>query len=102
MPSGQVRVVDRSGDEVLTTTTSLATDRWVRLEWRFDQPTGRAEIRLYNSSSSFTPSQTVVASGGSFGTGSDAIQIGRSGSQTFWITFWTDDPGISSGGFLGP
>jgi hypothetical protein len=81
----------------------IATGRWVRIEWRVDQRTGRVQIRIYSRANSRVPTDVVRAGPRlDIGSGADQFQFGRSGSNGFAITFWTDSPALSSRGFLGP
>jgi hypothetical protein len=103
LANGQVRIVDSANRTIATTTSTIATGRWVRLEWSADQSQGRAELRLFNTADSTTPTAIATSpSGQALGTSTGQVQIGRSGSQAFAITFWTDDPAVSTTGFPGP
>ena len=84
-----------------STQATVATGRWIRIEWKVDHAQGRIEIRLYNQADASSATEILTASGVSLGSSSNQIQIGRSGTQSFSITFWTDDPGVSTSGFLG-
>jgi hypothetical protein len=100
--TGYLRFVDSANRTIAATTTSIATGRWVRIEWRVSHGTGTVEIRLYNDAGSTSPTVTVTSgSGSALGPSATAVQIGRSGSQSSAITFWTDNPAVSTGGWLG-
>ena len=101
--SGQLRVKDSLNRSVAQTRASITTGAWVRIEWHVDLSARQVEVRLYNSPNSTVPTEAIVtATGIAIPTIMSEIQIGRSGSQSFSAVFWTDDPGISSLGFLGP
>ncbi len=103
MRNGRLRLKDANNVTIGMTTSSILTKGWVRIEWMVDQSTGTVELRLFNSPNTTTPTETLrTASGVAIGAFTDAVQIGRSGSQSFASTFWTDDPGIRVGGYLGP
>ena len=75
----------------------------MRIEWGVNQATGQVEVRLFNSPNVTTPTETIVsATGLNIGSSTDTVQIGRSGTQAFSTTFWTDDPAIATSGFIGP
>ena len=103
LASGQVRIVDSANRTIATIANTIATGRWVRVEWSADQSQGRVELRLFNTADSTTPTAVATsASGAALGTSTGQVQIGRSGSQAFAITFWTDDPAVSTTGYPGP
>jgi Glycosyl hydrolase family 26 len=102
LPSGALRFSDSNSSSVGSTQATIATGQWVRIEWTVNHAQGRVEIRLYNQASSSTVSGSFSSSGVSLGSSSNEIDIGRSGTQGFSITFWTDDPAISTSGPLGP
>jgi hypothetical protein len=103
LASGQLRFMDRSNNSIAVTRSPIATDTSVRVEWRLNHATGTAEIRLFNSATSTTPTSTALSSSGrSIGTMADAVQLGRAGSQRFAIVFWTDQPALATAGWIGP
>jgi hypothetical protein len=103
LADGTIRVVDSANNVIATIGSRFRTDRWIRIEWHIDQQAGQVQIRLYNSADSTTPSATAISSTGrSIRSSSSQVQLGRSGTEPTAITFWTDDPAISSNGFLGP
>ena len=64
---------------------------------------GSVVILLFNSPNTTYPTETLLSPDGvSIGPDTDQVQIGRSGSQRSSVDFWTDDPAISTMGFLGP
>jgi hypothetical protein len=102
MPSGILRWVDQYNRTVVATTDSLAFRRWVRIEWMVDHTSGRLTIKLFNSADSPAPTQSVASpTDRTIGPPAQEIQFGRSGSQPFAFTFWTDEPGLSTSGYLG-
>jgi hypothetical protein len=103
MHGGQLRLKDASNKTIASTRTSILTGGWVRIEWGVNQTTGQVEVRLFNSPNVTTPNETIVsATGLAIGPSTDTVQIGRSGSQAFSTTFWTDDPALGTSGFIGP
>jgi hypothetical protein len=101
LPGGEVRFSDRDSSSVASTDATIANGRWVRIEWMVNHAQGRVEVRLYNQADSTSLTDSFSESGVSLGSSASQIQFGRSGTQPFSITFWTDDPGVSSNGFLG-
>jgi hypothetical protein len=61
------------------------------------------QIKVFSEARSRHPSE-VLRAGPRLDIGSDVdqFQFGRSGSNDFAITFWTDSPALSTVGFLGP
>ena len=103
MHGGQLRLKDGSNVTLAITRASIVTGSWVRIEWGVNQATGQIEVRLFNSPNVTTPTESIVsATGRAIGPSTDTVQIGRSGSQTFSVTFWTDDPALGTTGFIGP
>jgi hypothetical protein len=101
--SGTLRVVDQQNNQVLNTTSAIATRRWIRIEFSVNHSTGTVQIRLFNTITSTTPTQVVTsAPGRSIGSSADQFQFGRSGNQSFPVTFWTDDPAMASSAYPAP
>ena len=68
-----------------------------------DHSTGTVQIRLFNTITSATPTQVMTSAAGmSIGASADQFQFGRSGNQSFAVTFWTDDPAMSSTAYPTP
>jgi hypothetical protein len=99
---GGLRIIDGRNRTVARMRTAIRTDAWVRIEWRVNHETGRAEVRLFNRPDATTPTDTAGSgSGNRFSASTSVVQIGRSGRQPSSAVFWTDDPAITSGGWLG-
>jgi hypothetical protein len=102
LPDGTVRWVDQDNHPIVTTSHPLAFGRWVRIEWRVDHISGRVTVRLYNWAHSSVATESVAsARHRAIGPSAREIQYGRSGTQSFTYTFWTDWPALSSTGYLG-
>ena len=103
MPSGALQFNDQRNQPVVSTSIPVNTQRWVRIEWRVNHLTGKVEIKLFNRPNSAKATQVVRADPGSgIGSSADRFQFGRSGHQPFAVTFWTDDPALSSLRYPGP
>jgi hypothetical protein len=103
LTNGQLRGKDRANKTIAQTWTPIVTGSWVRIEWRVDLVTGQLDIRVFNSPNSSTPSDAATSGPGRlFLSTTNQVQIGRSGTQPFAADFWTDDPGVSVSGWLGP
>jgi hypothetical protein len=99
---GTLRISDARNRTVASTRSAIRTDAWIRIEWRVNHETGRAELRLFNRQDSTTPTETVSSGAGMrFSRAAAVVQIGRSGRQSSSATFWTDDPALSSSGWIG-
>jgi hypothetical protein len=100
---GTVRIRDDSNRIIATSIQPVVTGAWVRFEWKVNHTTGQIELRVFNSPNVTTPTETIVtATGQAIGSRADQVQIGRSGTQSFSSAFWTDDPALSTTGFIGP
>ena len=102
LPDGTLRWVDQNNQPIVTTTSPIDFRKWVRIEWRVDHISGRVTIRLYNSATSSLPTQKAAsARHRAIGPSAREMQYGRSGTQSFAYTFWTDSPALSTSGYLG-
>ena len=103
LSNGRLQAKDRSDQTIAQTSSSIITDGWVRIEWRVDIGTGQIDLLLFNNANSPTPTDSATSGPGqAIGRDGRSMHIGRSGSQHFSVVFWTDDPAVSTGGFLGP
>ena len=97
MPNGTLRWADQYNRTVIATTDPIALRKWVRIEWMVDHISGRMAIKLFNVANSSKPIEEVESpTNRAIGPPAQEIQIGRSGSQPFEITFWTDEPALST------
>ena len=102
-PSGALRVRDSDNDVIGAGSAEILTGGWVRIEWMVDHLTGTVDVLLFNSPNLFSATEMLTSPyGSSIGSSTDQVQIGRSGSQRSSTEFWSDDPAIGTGGFLGP
>lgn len=103
LPDGRLSLRDSENNSIMTTSSSIITGGWVRIEWMVNHAAGSVAILLFNSPNLTDPTETLLSPDGvSIGPGSEQVQIGRSGSQRTSTVFWTDDPAIGTSGFLGP
>ena len=103
LESGRLSLKDSENRTIVTTSSSILTGGWVRIEWMVNQEAGSVTILLFNSPNDTDPTETLLSPDGvSIGPDTDQVQIGRSGSQHYSTEFWTDDPAIGTGGFQGP
>jgi hypothetical protein len=102
LKSGKLRAKDRANGTIAQTWSPIATGAWVRIEWRVDAVTGQIDLRIFNSPNSEAATDAATSGWGRMISVPTEVQIGRSGTQPFSATFWTDDPAVSASGFLGP
>jgi hypothetical protein len=103
LDDGRLRAQDRLNETIAQTSASIITGGWVRIEWRVDVVAGQIDLLIFNSPDSSTPTDWATSGPGrTIGNEGGGVHIGRSGSQPFSSVFWTDDPAVSTGGFLGP
>ena len=103
LPSGRLSLKDSENESIVTTSSSILTGGWVRIEWMVNHAVGSVQILMFNSPNLTTPTETLLSPDGvAIGPYTDQVHIGRSGSQLSSTEFWTDDPAISTGGFVGP
>jgi hypothetical protein len=103
MRDGRLRLVDRTGETIIATASRVGVRRWVRIEWAVSHLAGTAQLRLYNDAGSLVATDDVPSDAGNlFGRKVDSVQLGRMGKRGGRAIFWTDEPGISFRGYLGP
>jgi hypothetical protein len=100
--NGRLRAKDGVNATIAQTWSPIITGGWVRVEWFVDAVRGQIDLRLFNSPNSATPTDAATSGAGRRITVPTEVQIGRSGTQPFSVTFWTDDPAIGATGYLGP
>ena len=101
--SGRVAFQDRENRWIAESGIAIPTGRWVRIEWKVDHRKGRVKIMIFASArSSARPRSMRFGPRLDIGSNADQFQFGRSGSNDFPITFWTDSPALSTKRFLGP
>jgi hypothetical protein len=86
-------------------TVAVATNQWVRLEWRVLPSTtvGTMEWRLYNSADSTSPSDSASNTGLVLGADADRIGFGTClTAPAAGITHYFDDLAVSASDWLGP
>ena len=94
---------DKAGRRIARMGTTVATGGWIRIEWHIDQRDRHVEVRLFNDANSTSPTATIITpSRERIGHRTDDVRIGRTRQARFSTVFWTDDPGVARGGFLGP
>jgi hypothetical protein len=100
MPNGTLQALDSVNRPIVNTSVPIATGQWIRIDWMVDHRHGVVQVRLFNSSASLSPTEIDTSrSGSSIGSSANEFEYGRSGSQPFAITFWTDNPALSSTGY---
>jgi hypothetical protein len=100
---GRLRFKDANNSAIGSTSGAIVTGGWVRIEWMVDHVTGTVSVDVFTSPNTLVPSTSFRSSSGrAVGSVSEQVQIGRSGTQSFATTFWTDDPALSTTGPIGP
>lgn len=102
--SGQLALLDNVSTVVATMTTVIPTGQWVRIEgYLTSSPSaGILEAKLFSSLDNVTATDTVTAT--NVATTGGVIDFAVIGNSLFTtnVTYWIDDIGISSAGYLGP
>ena len=102
MPNGVLQFNDKLNRQAVDTRSKVKSGRWVRIEWKVNNVRGTVVMKLFNRANATKPTDIVRAGPGlAIGSSANQFQFGRSGHQPFAVTFWTDDPGLSSIRFLG-
>lgn len=98
-----LRIVDSAGSPLATGTVALSTTQVQRIEWKADHSAGYAEVHLYQSPNSRTPTEVLItATGQSLGASTDSVRIGKSGAQNHSPTWYMDAIKIDTAGWVGP
>lgn len=101
--AGKVEITDGANAVILTSTTSVATGQWIRLEWHVIAlaTNGTAEVRLFNTASSTTPTETLASTTASLFGNLTRVSYGRI-ATTNPPTLWLDDLVANTEGWPGP
>lgn len=104
--TGKLQVVSGTATVVKTSTTSIALNQWIRVEYHFihSATVGQIELKLFNTASSTTPDETITATA-SMNTqaSADRIRFGLAGaSPSGYGTFWMDDIVAAATSYPGP
>lgn len=103
--TGKLRSADAAGATVQTTTTSVALNQWVRVEWMMtcSATVGQIEVKLFNTTESATPTETIT-SGATLNTGgvADTFRFGIGSSVASVGPYWQASAAIDPAGYPGP
>lgn len=104
--AGTLKVLSSTGSVILTTTGTLALGAWNRIEgYVIASPTvGQVEIKSFLGANcdGTTPDTTdTSAATANTGTGILSVQHGQSASTAVTATYWMDDLGASTSGYIG-
>ena len=80
LESGPFSLKDSENRTIVTTSSSILTGGWVRIEWMVNQPAGSVTILLFNSPNDTDPTETLLSPDGvSIGPDTDQVQNGHPG-----------------------
>jgi hypothetical protein len=101
-----LRILDTAGATLWTSTATLTTGTWYRIEWyvTFSTTTGSIDFYLYSGDSSSVLDQANLTSQNFGASSSDTCQFGFPTPQATDdnASIYFDDCGLSASGFLGP
>lgn len=102
LSTSKLRIQDAAANTA-TTTASVSTNQWVRVEWHILHSTtvGILEAKLFNTASSTTPTETITISSADTGSSSDRILFGFPGNLTEG-PFWMDSIIATANDYPGP
>jgi len=102
---GTLQLSDAGNGPEITTSATVATGQWVRIEWRvqFVAVGAAVEIRLYNDAESTVATEVVSGTAIGIGAACDSVQVGAflNALPCTWDG-WLDDIEINDTGFPGP
>ncbi len=104
--NGTLVISDAGNAPEVTTTATVATGQWVRIEWHivFVAAAATIELRLYTDAESTTPTE-VVSTAAAIGVGvnCDRVEVGAflNALPSTW-TGWIDDIEVNTTGWPGP
>lgn len=101
--SGLLILRQASNAAVATSTGTVPTGQWVRIEWHIIAATtnGTIEARVYGSADSETITETMSSSTAALTAAVDEVQYGPVGSED-GHTYWLDDLAATDVDWLGP
>lgn len=102
--SGKILTVNSASSTIHTSTTTIPTGQWVRLEFDCtgDPSAGVLTCRIYTTPDSVTPTETLNDTSQNTGGTIGQIWIGSSDSSTTSSTHWQDDIGVTDVEPMGP
>ncbi len=108
LTDGKVRIRDSAAAAMATSTISLPTGRWIRLEAKVNAhgSTGGAVVKIFTEADSPYPAE-VITSTNTFntapnGTGIKIARFGIVGSAGANFTYYLDDIELNNTGYAGP
>lgn len=102
--TGKVTIYNAAGTAVASTTATVPTSSWYRVEAKIDlSASGTWEVRYFNNAAleSSTPTETISGSAVNFGGTGTIYNFGHT-TTDIGTDAYLDDIGIDSTGFLGP
>lgn len=106
LPTGRIQVrTGSTGTQTLTSKSTIPLNRWFRIEgYVIGSPTaGQVQLEIFTSPDSTTPDETLTSAANINTYGPmDTYNFGISTTTANVATYWEDDMGISTSGYLGP
>jgi hypothetical protein len=103
--TGHVALLNATGGGVKFSTSVVPLNQWFRLEGFFigDPSVGQIECKMFTSSMDEVAPDETVTSTATVNTGGtiNRVDIGNPSSEASY-TFWMDDLGMSTSGYIGP
>jgi hypothetical protein len=103
--TGAVQVANSANTAVITTTNTIPLNAWCRIEGFVigSSTAGQVEIKLYKVKDSPTATETVTSTAAQNTLSAiNQIRFGSIGTTANVVSFWMDDLGASTSGYLGP
>lgn len=104
--SGTLTLVDASNGAVGTTSATVSTGQWVRIEWHIihSATVGQGEVKLFNDASSTTPTDSfTTAANKNLAADAREVHLGwELGPGTSGNTFYLDDIIVGADSYQGP
>jgi len=101
---GTLRITDDALASLVETTSTIALNQWIRVEFRILPSTtaGEVELRLYNDPDSTTATDTKVATGlTTLAATVDALRFGHTSAPANFVNYF-DEVAVSTSGWIGP
>ena len=103
--AGKIVLLDASGSTIKTSTTVVPLNQWWRLEGYIigDPSVGQVEVKIFTTNpDDTTPDETLTTTAAqNTGAPLNRIDFGNPSSQATY-TFWMDEIGASTQGYMGP
>lgn len=104
LTTGQIEVLNSASTVILTSTTSVNTGSFVRIEWHIVHSTtvGSVELKIFTNPMSTTPDETISVSSVNTGTNTNEVYLGYGFANTNTPDLYLDNIVVNDASYPGP